>query len=64
MTEKLRVKKYKLVGTKQGEVKNSTGCGEAKELTCMTRGHELREELLQGMDIWLEGAMRERLGQL
>ena len=25
-----------------GEVKNSMGNGEAKELTCMTHGHELR----------------------
>ena len=27
---------------RQGEVKNSIGNGEAKELTCMTHGHELR----------------------
>ena len=26
----------------QGEVKNSIGNGEAKELACMTHGHELR----------------------
>ena len=26
----------------KGEVKNSRGNGEAKELTCMTHGHELR----------------------
>ena len=26
----------------QGEVKNSMGNGEAKELICMTHGHELR----------------------
>ena len=25
-----------------GEIKNSMGNGEAKELTCMTHGHELR----------------------
>ena len=32
-----------MVGTKEtGEVKNSMGNGEAKELICMTRGHELR----------------------
>ena len=32
-----------MVGTKQmGEVKNSMGNGEAKELICMTHGQELR----------------------
>ena len=29
----------------QGEVKNSIGNGVAKELICMTHGHELREEI-------------------
>ena len=27
---------------RQGEVKNSIGNGEAKELICMTHGHELK----------------------
>ena len=27
---------------RQGEIKNSIGNGEAKELICMTHGHELR----------------------
>ena len=27
---------------RQGEVKNSMGKGEAKELMCMTHGHELK----------------------
>ena len=33
-----------MVGTKQigGGVENSMGNGEAKELICMTHGHELR----------------------
>ena len=32
-----------MVGTnRQGEVKNSMGNGEAKELICTTHGHELR----------------------
>ena len=32
-----------MVGTKiEGEVKNSIGNGEAKELICRTHGHELR----------------------
>ena len=30
-------------GNRQGEVKNSIGNGEAKELICMTHGHGLRE---------------------
>ena len=36
-------KKHKQqVINRQGEVKNSIGNGEAKELICMTHGHELR----------------------
>ena len=36
-------KKHKWqVQNRQGEGKNSVGNGEAKELTCMTHGHELR----------------------
>ena len=32
-----------MVGTnRQGEVNNTIGKGEAKKLTCMTHGHELR----------------------
>ena len=31
--------RYKI---RQGEVKNSMGNGEAKELICMTHGHDLR----------------------
>ena len=38
-----------MVGTKQEDVKNSIGNREAKELTCMTDGHELR-----GRDCWRE----------
>ena len=30
---------------RQGEVKHSMGNGEAKELICMTHGHELRWEM-------------------
>ena len=34
-----------MIGTKiNGEVKNSMGNGEAKELKCMAHGHELRWE--------------------
>ena len=32
------------------EVMNSMGNGEAKELICMTHGHELRGRLLEGMN--------------
>ena len=36
-------KKHKWqVQNRQGEVKNSIGNGEAKELICTTHGHELR----------------------
>ena len=36
-------KKHKWqVQNRQGEVKNSMGNGEAKELTCTTHGHELK----------------------
>ena len=36
-------KKHKWqVQNRQGEIKNSIGNGEAKELTCMTHGHELK----------------------
>ena len=36
-------KKHKWqVENRQGEVKNSVGNGEAKELLCMTHGHELK----------------------
>ena len=36
-------KKHKWwVQNRQGEAKNSMGNGEAKELICMTHGHELR----------------------
>ena len=34
-----------------GEVKNSTGNGEAKELTCTTHGHELRWGMLVGGEV-------------
>ena len=40
-------KKHKWqVQNRQGEVKNSIGNGEAKELICKTHGHELRQEML------------------
>ena len=50
-------KKHKwLVKNRQGEVNNSIGNGEAKELTCTTHGHEL-----SGWEFcWEEGCRLER----
>ena len=46
-------KKHKLrLQNRQGEVKNSIGNGEAKELICTTHGHELTGE------VWWDGACR------
>ena len=45
------------VQNRQGEVKNSIGNGEAKELICTTHGHELRWGV---MEYWWEGAVRWR----
>ena len=36
---------------RQGEVKNSIGNREVKELICMTHGHELRGQLLEGKGV-------------
>ena len=63
-----RNKKHKWqVENRQGEVKNSIGNGEAKELTCTTHGHELRgEECQREGEYWTEGYKREgkKMGQL
>ena len=40
--------RYKL---DRGMLKNSIGNGDAKELTCKTHGHELREGLLERMGV-------------
>ena len=42
--------------TRQGEVKNSIGNVEARQLICMTHGHELR----WGGGYWREGWWRQR----
>ena len=48
---------------RQGEVKNSIGNGEAKELTCTTHGHELRRgELLEGRGVPGRGGQGEKIG--
>ena len=40
----------------QGEVKNSVGNREAKEITCMTHGHELKAV----GECWREGGAGQR----
>ena len=52
--------------TRQGELKNSIRNGEAKELICMTHGHELRGGgMLDGGVCMVEGGKGEKkLGQL
>ena len=55
-----------MVGTQldRGEVKNSIGNGEAKELICTTLGHDLRRGMLEGREYRVEGARGEKSGQL
>ena len=60
------IKKHNLyIQNRQGDVKNNIENGEAKELICMTHGHELRRE-----DCWreegcqVEGGKGEKMGQL
>ena len=60
-------KKHKwYIQNRQGEVKNSMGNGEAKELICMTHGHELRRVgILVGGVCRAEGSKGEKnMGQL
>ena len=48
-----------------GEVKNSTGNGKAKELTCVTHGRELSGGMLVGGGYRVEGNKGEKkMGQL
>ena len=53
-----------MVGTKlSGGVKNSIGNGEAKELTCMSHGHELRLEvggIAGGKGILVRGGQKRK----
>ena len=48
--------------TDRGDVKNSIGNGEAKELTCMTHGHELRGGLLKGRGVPGGGGKGGKIG--
>ena len=50
---------------RQGEVENSIGNVEAKDLICTTHGHELKGEVLEGGKYRAEGDKGEKkLGQL
>ena len=50
---------------RQGEIKNSIGNGEAKELTCMTHEYELREGIAgRKGDTRRRETKGEKLGQL
>ena len=41
-------------------MKNSVGNGDAKELICMTHGHELRRGMLKGEGCRVEGDKGEK----
>ena len=45
-----------------GEVKNSIGNGEAKELICTTHGHELRVEIAGGKGVLGGGGQKGKIG--
>ena len=54
-----------VVQNRQREVKNSTGNGKAKELTCVTHGRELSGGMLVGGGYRAEGNKGEKkMGQL
>ena len=57
-----------MVGRKyrQGEVKNSMGNGGAKELICMTHGHELRWGIAgqNGVTGWRRAKVRKKMKHL
>ena len=58
-------KKHKWqVQNRPGEVKNSVGNGEAKELICTTHGHELGGGMLVGGGCRAEGNKEAEMGQL
>ena len=50
MEEKVTGRRGEIIGTKidRGELKNSTGNGEAKDLTCTTHGRDLMGMLVGG----------------
>ena len=54
---------YWYIQNRQEDVKNSIGNGVAKELICMTHGHELRRGLLEGVGgIRWRGTKGNKLG--
>ena len=58
-------KKHKwFVQNRQGEVKNSVGNGEVKELMCTTYGHELSGGIAGGMGGVGQREIKGRMGQL
>ena len=63
--QRLRSTNWYVQNNRQGDIKNSIGNGIAKEHICMTHGHELRDGGLRVNEgCWVEGAKREKLGQL
>ena len=50
------------VQNRQGDVKNSIGNGEAKELICMTHGNELRRVMLERKGVLGRGRQRGKIG--
>ena len=53
------------IQNRQGDVNNSIGNGEAKELLCMTHIHELWGwGLLEGRGNQVEGAKEEKVGTI
>ena len=56
-------KQYKWqIENRQGDVKNNIGNGEAKELICITLGHELRSGNAGGRDLQGRGERGEKNG--
>ena len=50
------------IQNRQGDVKNSIGNGITKEIICITHGHELREEFLEGMGVPGGGGQKGKIG--
>ena len=51
------------VQNRQGDAKNSIENGKAKELKCMTHGHEIRGKALpEGMGVLVRGEQRGNIG--
>ena len=63
MIQELRSANWQ-IQNRQEYVNNSTGNGVAKELTCMTHGHELRKGDAGGGDTGWRTYWGEKMGQL